>query len=271
MAPCRGPEWPVTVAPTAAPPVETAARNCLSIRLSICSGVMCGCLRRSERRWATTSGRCVSRIVSSTRMIVFEASMGCCSAMDVSSGSAPAYALRRSSWYGRSVASPRSVRPGVRQWIHGNRPGLCGRRHECHRASSRSSWTKKRVEDGDHNQLLALCEGPHPQVGHIRKARRGCLRQEVDAGARPEKFPICPECKKIYESMKDGGRRPRFGGLPEDGGNRWVARTQPVSDDRQLGDSVLPLLARLRDARCTAVLVGDGAAAHEVDLQCAAA
>lgn len=31
------------------------------------------------------------------------------------------------------------------------------------------------------------------------------MRQGLGTGARPQKYPVCPMCKEIYESMGAGG------------------------------------------------------------------
>ena len=63
---------------------------------------------------------------------------------------------------------------------------------------------EEQLEDGDHDRFAHYVKKDRILKSAISgKAVRALCGKKWTPGRDPEKFPICPECKKIYESMRD--------------------------------------------------------------------
>ena len=76
----------------------------------------------------------------------------------------------------------------------------------CSIAELEKSWlTEDQLEIGDHERFSHYV--PKDKIlesALTGKPVRATMRQEVDPrGATPRKFPVCPECKKVYERLRD--------------------------------------------------------------------
>ncbi|WP_430592597.1 DUF3039 domain-containing protein [Humidisolicoccus flavus] len=60
------------------------------------------------------------------------------------------------------------------------------------------------LDDGDHDRFSHYVKKNRiMQSALTGKAVRALCGKKWTPGRDPQKFPICPECKEIYEKMKD--------------------------------------------------------------------
>lgn len=63
---------------------------------------------------------------------------------------------------------------------------------------------EEQVEDGDHDRFSHYVKkNKILQSALTGKAVRAICGKKWTPGRDPEKFPICPECKSIYEKMRE--------------------------------------------------------------------
>ena len=76
------------------------------------------------------------------------------------------------------------------------------------------------IPEGDlkvhEDRKLDTSHGDHERFAHyvdkndmmssrrLRHAHQGAVRQGLGAEPGPQKFPVCPECKEIYEALPPG-------------------------------------------------------------------
>ena len=62
---------------------------------------------------------------------------------------------------------------------------------------------EEQIEDGDHDRFSHYVKKDKILKSALTgKPVRALCGKKWTPGRDPEKFPICPECKKIYESLK---------------------------------------------------------------------
>lgn len=62
---------------------------------------------------------------------------------------------------------------------------------------------EEQVEDGDHDRFSHYVKKDKILKSALTgKAVRALCGKKWTPGRDPEKFPICPECKKVYEGLK---------------------------------------------------------------------
>ncbi|HAY64680.1 MAG TPA: DUF3039 domain-containing protein [Acidimicrobiaceae bacterium] len=67
--------------------------------------------------------------------------------------------------------------------------------------------TEKLLDDGDHERLAHYVDKTEMTKSAVtgNPVRALCGKKWVP-NRNPENFPVCPECKKIYEELKAAGR-----------------------------------------------------------------